>query len=221
MQHKTGGRLMNPEQMTQKTQLALQEAQQSMEAAQHAELTASHVLRALLRQPDGIVPPVVEAAGANSQRLLSAVEQAISGISSVQGGAAQRGISRNLQEVLQAAQQRMTQMGDSYLSTEHLLLGMLDKPSATLSEIFNDHQLTTQAVETAIQSIRGRNTVNDQHPEDKMDVLEKYGRDLTQDARDQKLDPVIGRDGPRTTPSLSGNPGSGKRPSPKGSRSES
>lgn len=213
---------MTPEQMTQKTQLALQEDQQSMEQAHHAELSAIHVLRALLNQTDGIVPPVVQAAGVDPGSLLAAVDLAVQGIASVQGGAAQRGISRNLQDVLQAAQQQMGQMGDSYLSTEHLLLGMLDKPSATLSAIFEKHRLTTKAVEIAIQSIRGRNTVNDQHPEDKIDVLEKYGRDLTHDAREQKLDPVIGRDGEirrviqvlsrrtKNNPVLIGEPGVGK-----------
>jgi len=213
---------MNPENMTLKTQQALAAAQSSMQQRNHAELAVPHVLEALLAQSDGVAVPLLSRAGASISVLREKVVQELDRIPSVQGEGVQRGLSRELQQVLQQAEAVSKTMGDSILSSEHVLLAMAQRPSGILPEFLSGQGVTADKLEEELKTYRGRQTVNDQNAEDKYNVLEKYGRDLTQVARDQKLDPVIGRDAEirrviqvlsrrtKNNPVLIGEPGVGK-----------
>jgi len=205
---------MNPEQLTQKTQQALAAAQTLMERGRHAELGVPHVLLALLRQADGVATPLLTGCGVDTDSLKAKTTQELERIPAVEGETARRGVSRELQTVLQNARAEMEALGDQYLTGEHLLLAMTGA-----------HGLEGLAKDTLLNEIRsnrGRHIVNDPNAEDKYNVLEKYGQDLTRTARDQKLDPVIGRDAEirrviqvlsrrtKNNPVLIGEPGVGK-----------
>ncbi len=214
--------MMNPDKMTIKTQQALAAAQSTMQERHHAELAVAHVLEALLSQPDGVAIPILSRLGVSASQLQNRVAQELGRIPSVQGEGVQRGVARELQEVLQQAEVASKRLGDAFLSTEHLLLAMAERPSGLLPDVLSEQGIQAGRLEEECKSYRGRQTVNDQNAEDKYNVLEKYGRDLTQVARDQKLDPVIGRDAEirrviqvlsrrtKNNPVLIGEPGVGK-----------
>ena len=207
---------MNPEKFTQKTQEALAAAQGLMTSHHHAELGVPHVLLALLQQADGVCAPLLTRCGVDVAGLTETTESELRKIPSVEGNAVQRGISRELHALLQKAQGEMETMGDHYLTAEHLLLAMIAAKVPGLESISKETLLNE------ITANRGRQPVNDPNAEDKYNVLEKYGQDLTQIARDQKLDPVIGRDTEirrviqvlsrrtKNNPVLIGEPGVGK-----------
>lgn len=212
---------MNPEAITDKTREALQAAQAAVSERQHAEMSSLHLLQALLQQPEGLIPLLLQGMGVEPGQIKQAVEAGLARLPKVAGAGVTRGISRELQQGLQAAESVQKRMGDSYLSTEHLLLGMLAVSGGT-ENLLKQAGVTEALVENQLKLIRGSQTVNDANPEDKYAVLEKYGRDLTQVARDQKLDPVIGRDAEirrviqvlsrrtKNNPVLIGEPGVGK-----------
>lgn len=212
---------MNPEAITDKTREALQAAQAVVSERQHAEMSSLHLLQALLQQPEGLIPLLLQGMGVEPGKLKQTVEAGLARLPRVAGAGVTRGISRELQQGLQAAEAVQKRMGDSYLSTEHLLLGMLAVSGGT-ADLLKQAGVTEALVENQLKLIRGSQTVNDANPEDKYAVLEKYGRDLTQVARDQKLDPVIGRDAEirrviqvlsrrtKNNPVLIGEPGVGK-----------
>jgi len=213
---------MDPEKMTHKTQQALAAAQSLMQERGHAELGVPHVMSALLNQADGLTGPLLTRCGVDVAALKLEVAKEVDRIPAVQGGNVQLGVSRELREVLQAAEKRAKGMGDEYLSTEHLLLAMAERSRGAIPERLREAGVDVNQLETELKSYRGRQTVNDPNAEDKYNVLEKYGRDLTQVARDQKLDPVIGRDSEirrviqvlsrrtKNNPVLIGEPGVGK-----------
>jgi ATP-dependent Clp protease ATP-binding subunit ClpB len=214
--------MMQPDQMTEKTRLAFQAAQEQMQAQGHSEMTPPHLLHALLEQADGLVPDLLVRCQADPKALKNRIQTEIGKVPRVQGDSVQRSVSREFARVLQQAEKEMKALNDQYLSTEHLLLAMLDSSAGTVSDLLKQAGVTPKILKEAITSLRGRQTVNDQNPEDKYNVLEKYGRDLTQVARDQKLDPVIGRDAEirrvmqvlsrrtKNNPVLIGEPGVGK-----------
>jgi ATP-dependent Clp protease ATP-binding subunit ClpB len=213
---------MQPEHMTEKTQEAFRAAQEMMQQEGHSEMTPIHLLHALLNQSGGLVPDLLIRCHADPKALKARVLAEINKLPRVEGENVQRGISRDLQRVLQQAQKEMKALNDQFLSTEHLLLAMLDSSSGSCAHLLQQTGITPKNLKEAVTSLRGRQTVNDQNPEDKYNVLEKYGRDLTQAARDQKLDPVIGRDAEirrvmqvlsrrtKNNPVLIGEPGVGK-----------
>ena len=213
---------MNPDTMTYKTREAFAAAQADMEARRHAEMDVSHLLHALLAQADGVAKPVLEACGLDVPDLRRRVEEELGGKPSVSGEGVQRGISNGLREVLADARSRMEGMGDQYLSTEHLVLSMAARSSGALPDALRNAGVSMQQLETQIKTYRGNQTVNDPNAEDTYNVLEKFGRDLTEVAREQKLDPVIGRDAEirrviqvlsrrtKNNPVLIGEPGVGK-----------
>ncbi len=211
---------MDIERLTVKSREALQKSQSLADDHDHPEITPEHLLVSLLRSEDGVVVSLLKRAGADVAALRSKLVEHLENQPTVSGGE-DLIPSRTLRAVFEAAQKRAEAMGDEYVTTEHLLLGILegDSPAAK--------RLAEQSVEegevlSAMEDIRGSQNVTDQNPEEKYEVLEKYGRDLTDQAREGTLDPVIGRDEEirrlmqilsrrtKNNPVLIGEPGVGK-----------
>ncbi len=213
---------MDPQKLTLKSQAALEAARQRALALNHQALEPEHVLFALLSDPEGVVYPLLHRAGASPRALRDRVEEALGRIPKVYaGGVPDVLLSPASVALLNAASREAAALTDEYVSTEHMLLALLagDGPA---SRVLNDAGLTRDGVLAALAEVRGRQRVTDQSPEDKYQVLERYGRDLTELARRGKLDPVIGRDEEirrviqvlsrrtKNNPVLIGEPGVGK-----------
>ena len=179
---------------TEKTQQALVRAQELATEYNHSAIEPEHLLLALLTQVDGVVPQIVSKLGLASQALQGALEDELQSRPKVYGAAARVGMGRALENVLSRAESQAQSMRDDYVSTEHLLMGIVLIAGGRASEILRQRGITLDRIYEALASIRGAQSVTDQNPEAKYQVLEKYGRDLTQLAQRGKLDPVIGRD---------------------------
>ncbi|MGP1458809.1 MAG: ATP-dependent chaperone ClpB [Treponema sp.] len=211
---------MDYEKFTIKTQDALQEASALAQKNDHSEIGLEHLLSAMLRQEDGIVPPVVARIGVQADSLLKRTEELLSAYPKVTGNTQMR-LSSEAQKTLAKAEIQMAKLKDSYLSTEHILLAMTESESAA-GELLRKSGVTHEAVLEALKSVRGNAQVDSQDPESSMRALEKYTRDLTAAARQDKIDPVIGRDEEirrvmqvlcrrtKNNPVLIGEPGVGK-----------
>ena len=211
---------MDYEHFTLKTQDALQNASALAQKNDHSEIGLEHLLSALLSQQDGIVVPVIERVGVDVQSLQKQVDDLLDTYPKVTGNA-QMTLSNEAQKVLAKAENEMTKLKDQYLSCEHILLSMT-KSDSRVGELLNRNGLTYDAVLEALKSVRGNQTVDSQDPESKMRSLEKYCTDLTARARQDKIDPVIGRDEEirrvmqvlcrrtKNNPVLIGEPGVGK-----------
>ncbi len=183
---------MNYEQFTIKTQEALQEASSIANKNDNAEIAPEHVLEALLEQQDGLTVPVIERVGVSATELNNKVKDLVSQNPKV-SGAAQVYFSSQTQKILANAEKEMSALKDQYLSTEHLLLAIADSDTRA-GELLRKCGIDRKAVLEALKSVRGNQTVDSQDPESTMRSLEKYCRDLTALARQDKIDPVIGRD---------------------------
>jgi ATP-dependent Clp protease ATP-binding subunit ClpB len=194
-------------------------------AAEHgnAELLPLHLLAALLEDKEGIVPPVLEKIGIGPQAVLNEVYRAIETLPKVSGGGvAQTTISQAANQLLERAFKEADNFKDEYVSTEHLLLAVTQAKRDAAQEILARHGATHDAILKALTAVRGSQKVTDQNPEAKYQALERYARDLTEQARRGKLDPVIGRDEEirrvvqvlsrrtKNNPVLIGEPGVGK-----------
>ena len=211
---------MDYEHFTLKTQDALQNASALAQKNDHSEIGLEHLLSALLSQQDGIVVPVIERVGVDVQSLQKQVDDLLDTYPKVTGNA-QMTLSNEAQKVLAKAENEMSKLKDQYLSCEHILLSMT-KSDSRVGDLLNRNGLTYDAVLEAIKSVRGNQTVDSQDPESKMRSLEKYCTDLTARARQDKIDPVIGRDEEirrvmqvlcrrtKNNPVLIGEPGVGK-----------
>ena len=211
---------MRFDKFTVKAQEALANAQSLAAEKQHGEVTALHVLSALLGDKEGIIRPLLAKLGVDAGQLDSGVEAQLDRLPSVSGGA-QLGMARDVSEVLAIAQKEADRLKDEYVSTEHLLLGLIAAQSAAKNALTSSG-VNKNAVLAALKDIRGNSRVTDQNPEDKYQALQKYGRDLVESARQGKLDPVIGRDEEirrcmqvlsrrsKNNPVLIGEPGVGK-----------
>lgn len=211
---------MDYEHFTLKTQDALQNASALAQKNDHSEIGLEHLLSALLSQQDGIVVPVIERVGVDVQSLQKQVDDLLDTYPKVTGNA-QMTLSNEAQKVLAKAENEMSKLKDQYLSCEHILLSMT-KSDSRVGELLNRNGLIYDAVLEAIKSVRGNQTVDSQDPESKMRSLEKYCTDLTARARQDKIDPVIGRDEEirrvmqvlcrrtKNNPVLIGEPGVGK-----------
>ena len=211
---------MDYEKFTLKTQDALQEASALAQKNDHSEIGLEHLLTAMLTQEDGIVPPVVERIGVSPDSLLHQTADLLSTYPKVTGNT-QMHLSSEAQKTLAKAEIQMSKLKDSYLSTEHILLAMTESESAA-GELLRKNGITYEAVLEALKSVRGNAQVDSQDPESSMRALEKYTRDLTAAARQDKIDPVIGRDEEirrvmqvlcrrtKNNPVLIGEPGVGK-----------
>ncbi len=214
---------MDPNKLTLKAQEALQEAKSIAEKKHHQQIEVEHLLSALLAQKDGIVIPILQKLGANPDLIHSQLENELSRISQVTGrGAGQVYLSSRANEVLNAGWKEAEALTDEYLSTEHLLIAIADEKQGASYQILQRNGVTKDAIFRVLQEIRGAQRVTDQNPEDKYQALKRYSRDLTEEARKGKLDPVIGRDEEirrviqvlsrrtKNNPVLIGEPGVGK-----------
>ena len=211
---------MQPEKLTIKSQEALSEAQNLARSFSHQEIDGEHLLLALIAQADSLIPDLLARVGVPGDRLKPDLEAELERRHKVSGGDVFMGAT--MKKVLDAAQSEATKLKDDYVSTEHLLLGLLDQGDSALKKIFQKHGLKRDAVLRALAELRGNQRVTDPTPEDKFQALQKYGRDLTALARQGKIDPVIGRDEEirrvmqvltrrtKNNPVLIGEPGVGK-----------
>ncbi|MEJ5312367.1 MAG: ATP-dependent chaperone ClpB [Anaerolineae bacterium] len=185
---------MDPNRYTEKAQEALLRAQGLANERGNPQIDPEHLLLALLEQSDGVVPQVVLRAGADPQRLRVDLEGMIQRKPQARGAAAQVGLSPALSRILQAAEREAGALRDDYVSTEHILLAMADSSAGDVARFLAAQGINRETVLRALTSIRGGQRVTSQNPEGTYNVLEKYGRNLTQLAHQGKLDPVIGRD---------------------------
>jgi len=211
---------MNFDQFTLKAQDALQEASALAQQNDHAEIGLEHLLIALLEQKDGLVKPIVERIGVSVGDLDSAAKNLLASYPKVTGNV-QIGLSSAAQKVLAKAEKEMTSLKDQYLSVEHILLAMSESEDRT-GELLRKYGVTRESILESLKAVRGNQTVDSQDPESKMQSLEKYCTDLTARARQDKIDPVIGRDEEirrvmqvlirrtKNNPVLIGEPGVGK-----------
>ena len=216
---------MNLQKATQKTIEALQNAQTLTVSCGNQQMEQVHLLLSLLSVRDGLIPSLLSKMGLSAEGIVSAVRAAVDKLPKVSGGGREADkiyVSRDLDLALAEAEAEAAGMGDEYTSVEHLFLGLLKKPDAAVKAIFSQFGITRDAFLSALREVRGNRRVDSDTPEDTYDVLKKYGRDLVEDARAGKLDPVIGRDEEirnvirilsrktKNNPCLIGEPGVGK-----------
>ncbi|HET6819763.1 MAG TPA: ATP-dependent chaperone ClpB [Candidatus Limnocylindria bacterium] len=213
---------MRTERFTTKAQEAILAAQQMAEGEGHPELTATHLLLSLVDQPDGVVPAALDRAGIDVPALAGSAREALGRLPHV-SGQTQLSLSNEARRVLTEAHAVAERMHDEYVSTEHLLLAIIeDATGSEARRLLTDRGLDGAALMAALTSIRGSQRVTNENPEATYQALEKYGRDLTEAARRGQLDPVIGRDEEirrviqvlsrrtKNNPVLIGEPGVGK-----------
>ncbi|HYT30490.1 MAG TPA: ATP-dependent chaperone ClpB [Actinomycetota bacterium] len=212
---------MDPNKLTLKSQAALQAAAEQARARNHQQVEPAHLLLALLSDPDGVVYPLLQRVGQAPRALRDRVEESLDRVPKVYGGTGEPFVSPATAGVLDRAFDEAAALTDEYVSTEHLLLAMLDGAGEATS-VLRSAGLSRDQVLAALAEVRGRQRVTDPTPEDKYQALERYGRDLTDLARRGKLDPVIGRDDEirrvmqvlsrrtKNNPVLIGEPGVGK-----------
>jgi ATP-dependent Clp protease ATP-binding subunit ClpB len=206
---------------TERAQDAIVSAQRETEARNISQLEPIALLVALLNQSDGLIPQILHKLQVDTNQVKSQATAEFEGLPKL-SYSAQPVVSSSLRKVLQKAEDEARQMTDEYVSSEHLLLGMLDVTDSGAAKLLARHGVTKDRVYEALSGIRGGQRVTDANPEDKYQALEKYGRDLTELAQEGKLDPVIGRDDEirrvmqvlsrrtKNNPVLIGEPGVGK-----------
>jgi ATP-dependent Clp protease ATP-binding subunit ClpB len=207
--------------LTLKSQAAVQGAQEQARARNHQLVEPAHLLFALLSDPEGVFFPILHRLGQSPRSLRDRDEELLDRIPKVYGGAGDLYLSEPLRNALEAAFAEASSLGDEYVSTEHLLLALV-RSSTDVGKLLTDAGITHDAVLGALKEVRGSQRVTDQTPEEKYQALERYGRDLTDLARQGTLDPVIGRDDEvrrvmqvltrrtKNNPVLIGEPGVGK-----------
>jgi ATP-dependent Clp protease ATP-binding subunit ClpB len=212
----------NINKLTEKAQEAVLAAQELAQTSQHAQIEPEHLAYTLLTQADGVVPQIVGALGANAPSIAAQFNAELARLPKVYGTTQQVGASPRLMRVLENAMQQASNLKDEYVSTEHLLLALIEHANGATSRLLQNAGLARDAVLRALTQIRGNQRVTSQNPETTYQALQKYGRDLTELARRGKLDPVIGRDDEirrvmqilsrrtKNNPVLIGEPGVGK-----------
>jgi len=217
---------MNLNKMTEKSQTALLEAQNIAISMGHQEVDELHLLLALLRQEDGLIPRVIENMGVSLAALAKRTEDELGAKPRISGSGYQPGkilISQSLATMLTEAENTAKRMKDEYVSVEHIFLQFTGAPaSSPIARIFRTFDITEERFLAVLTHVRGNQRVTSANPEETYEVLEKYGRDLVKEARENKLDPVIGRDEEirrvirilsrktKNNPVLIGEPGVGK-----------
>ena len=208
--------------LTKKSQEALQAAQAIARERSQQELDGSHLMLALARQKDTIVPTLLERAGVELPSFEAELEAELDRRAKVEGASASDiFLSRDLNQAFDTAAEEAKKLSDEYLSAEHLLLGLL-KSGGALKKIFSKHGVKRSVLLEKMNEVRGNQRVTDETPEGKFEALEKYGQDLTELARAGRIDPVIGRNDEirrvmqvltrrtKNNPVLIGDPGVGK-----------
>src|SRR6266480_874805 len=181
-----------PDRLTEKTQEAIQQAQALAQEAQQQEITPEHLLLALLQQPDGTVPPILQQIGVDPSRVAAELKAQLDRLPKVYG--AESYLGSRLRRLLDAAWSEMERLKDEYLSTEHILLAIVDEANSEGARLLQRAGVSREKILQALTQVRGSARVTDASPESKFQALEKYTRDLTALAREGKLDPVIGRE---------------------------
>ena len=214
---------MDQNKLTNMSREAISDAAQSASAAGNAQIDVLHLLNSLLTQEQGVVRGLIEAAGGDAKAIGTAVRNALANLPSASGSTtAQPQVSRQFEAALVQAEKEMQQMGDEYISTEHLLIGIAAATPNQAADILQANNVTAQALRKAVPQIRGGAKVTSPDAEGSYKALEKYSTDLTAAAKEGKLDPVIGRDQEirrviqilsrrtKNNPVLIGEPGVGK-----------
>ena len=189
---------MNMNQLTQKTIEALQNAQRLAVEYSNQAVEQEHLLAALAQQEQGLIPQLLTTLGADPNAFAQAALQRVEALPRVTGTGRDPEkvyISGDLDRALNAAEQQAKQMKDEYISVEHVFLGMLQRPGKAAGELFKAFGITAEAFMKQLSAVRGNQRVTTDNPESTYDALKKYGQDLVEMARANKLDPVIGRDG--------------------------
>ena len=211
---------MNISKFTQKSMEAVERCQKLAYEYGNQEIEEEHLLYSLLTIEDSLILKLIEKMGIQKEHFVNRVENAVSKRVKVQGG--QVYVGRDLNQVLTSAEDEARQMGDEYVSVEHLFLSMIKHPNKEIKAIWTEYGVTRERFLQALSTVRGNQRVTSDNPEDTYDTLEKYGEDLVEKARNQKLDPVIGRDAEirnvvrilsrksKNNPVLIGEPGVGK-----------
>ena len=216
---------MNPQKMTQKSLEAVQAAQSLAVEYENQALTPEHLFCALLNQQDGLIPQLFTKMGVEPGNLAAAFAKKVGELPRVTGAGREPDkvyVTPELDRALTAAEKSAAAMKDEYVSVEHLVLGMIDAPNAAVKDVLRQFSVTKDAFLETLSQVRGNQRVTSDNPESTYDVLAKYGQDLVDLARQQKLDPVIGRDAEirnvirilsrktKNNPVLIGEPGVGK-----------
>ena len=211
---------MNIQKFTQNSVLAVQNTEKIAYEYGNQEIEEEHLLYSLLKLDDSLILKLVEKMDINTEHFIGRVEDALEKCVKVQGGDLRFG--RYLNEVLNNAEDEAKAMGDDYVSVEHLFLAMIKKPDKAVKAIFTEYGITRDRFLGVLAQVRGNQRVTSDNPEATYDTLEKYGQDLVEKAKNQKLDPVIGRDAEirnvirilsrktKNNPVLIGEPGVGK-----------
>src|SRR5205807_1788540 len=186
---------MQPDRFTIKAQEALQAAQRLADERRNPQTTPEHLLAVLLEQDGGVVGPVLRKLGVEPAAVRQALAPALEALPQLSEGtpAEPAGGSTELTQVLRAAEDEMRELGDEYLSTEHLMLTIAGHPGAA-GDALRAAGATRDELVKSLSQVRGSHRVTDQNPEEKFQALERFSRDLTEAAAQGKLDPVIGRD---------------------------
>ncbi|MEM6823043.1 MAG: Clp protease N-terminal domain-containing protein, partial [Verrucomicrobiota bacterium] len=189
---------MNLNKFTEKAQQGLMEAQDVATRLGHQSIDVEHLLTALLKQEGGLIPRLMEKSSISLELLLSKLEEHLEKQPKVSGGTNAMGglhVSQRLNKLMTTAQDEAKRLKDEYVSVEHLVLPMFKEAANTgVAKAFDACGLNEQRFTDALQSVRGNQKVTSNNPEATYESLEKYGRDLTRMAQQNKLDPVIGRD---------------------------
>ena len=213
---------MDTNRFTQKSLEALQAAQQLAQSYGNAQVEQVHLLDALLSQENGLIGQLMGKLGLNIQQVRTACESAVNRLPKISGSNQQPYVTASLSQALTEAENQMKQMRDEYISVEHLFLGLLEKADSTVRPLLTSLDITKPKFLEALQAVRGSARVTSEDPESTYDALKKYGQDLVELARQNKLDPVIGRDTEirnairilsrksKNNPVLIGEPGVGK-----------
>ena len=216
---------MNMNQFTQRSLAAIQGAQELAVEHGNQQIEQEHLMLALLTDEQGFIPQLLSAMGMTVPSFAAAVKAEVEKLPKVSGGGREADkvyVAQDVDRALKAAESAAQSMKDEYISVEHILLGLLDSANSRLKELFRTYQVNREAVMQALASVRGNQRVTSDNPEETYDALKKYGADLVERARQNKLDPVIGRDGEirnvirilsrksKNNPVLIGEPGVGK-----------
>lgn len=220
---------MNTQNYTQKTVEAIQNAQNIARENDNQSLVPEHLLYSLLDQDGGLIPSLFGKMGVDCNTVLGELDSYIATLPKVSGG--EMYLSSETDRVIRTAEKTAKSMNDEYVSVEHLMIGIFTNMTPEIRKIFNTHGITKNAFVDELSKVKTSPVTSD-NPEDTYDALSKYGTDLVKRARENELDPVIGRDTeirnvirilsrkPRTTPCLSASPASARPLSPRVSRRE-
>ncbi len=213
---------MNIQKFTQNSVQALNNCENVAYEYGNQEMTEEHLLYSLLKLDDSLILKLIEKMEIQTSYFVNRVEQALNALPKVQGSNVRTYVGNDLNKVMISAEEEAKHMGDEYVSVEHLFLSLIKHPNKGIKEIFREFGITRDRFLQALSTVRGNQRVTSDNPEDTYDTLAKYGQDLVEKARDQKLDPVIGRDHEirnvirilsrktKNNPVLIGEPGVGK-----------